>query len=96
MTVEELQQIYQKKRREIRSRLAEFEEVGRTGSDQRLFEELVFCIYTAGASARMGLRSVEAVRPVLMKGSLEEIQRALDHRHRSPECSRRYSRVWNV
>ena len=91
MTVEELKQIYLEKRREIRSRLAEFEEVGRTASDEKLFEELVFCIYTAGASARMGLRSVEAVRPVLMTGTLRDIQRALDHRHRWPEARGAYT-----
>ena len=91
MTVEELKQIYQEKRREIRSRLAEFEAVGTTASDERLFEELVFCIYTAGASARMGLRSVEGVRPVLMNGSLGDIQRALTHRHRWAEARGAYT-----
>ncbi|HJQ68922.1 MAG TPA: N-glycosylase/DNA lyase [Blastocatellia bacterium] len=91
MTVEELKQIYPQKRREIRSRLAEFEEVGRTASDEKLFEELVFCIYTAGASARMGLRSVEAVRPVLINGTLRDIQRALDHKHRWPEARGAYT-----
>ena len=91
MTVEELKQIYLEKRREIRSRLAEFEEVGRTASDAKLFEELVFCIYTAGASARMGLRSVEAVRPVLMTGTMRDIQRALDHKHRWPEARGAYT-----
>jgi N-glycosylase/DNA lyase len=58
--------------------------VGRTGSPESLFEELTFCIFTAGASARMGLRSVESVRPVLMMGSVLDIQRALVGRHRFP------------
>ena len=57
-------------------RLAEFAKVGRTGSSETLFEELTFCIFTAGASARMGLRSVESVRPVLMSGTVLDIQRA--------------------
>lgn len=90
MTIEDLKRIYKEKRSEIRARLAEFEEVGRTGSDQRLFEELTFCIYTAGASARMGLRCVERVRPVLMDGSLEQIQSALDHAHRWPQARGAY------
>lgn len=85
MDVEELRQVYERKRQEIRDRLAEFEKIGRTASDERLFEELTFCIYTAGASARMGLRCVESVRPVLMSGSLQDIQRALQHRHRWPD-----------
>lgn len=84
MTVRELKRIYVAKRPEIRDRLAEFASVGRTGTPERLFEELTFCIYTAGASARMGLRSVESVRPVLMSGTALEIQRALAGRHRFP------------
>lgn len=84
LTVRELRRIYFAKRREIRDRLAEFARVGRTGSPERLFEELTFCIFTAGASARMGLRSVESVRPVLMTGSALEIQGALAGRHRFP------------
>lgn len=85
MNVEELKRIYQQKRTQIIARLAEFAEVGLTASDERLFEELTFCIYTAGASARMGLRCVESVRPVLMTGSMKDIQRALEHKHRWPD-----------
>ena len=84
LDLEELKRIYNDKRREIRDRLREFARVGRTGSQERLFEELTFCIFTAGASARMGLRSVEGVRPVLMSGSIWEIQKALVGRHRFP------------
>jgi N-glycosylase/DNA lyase len=76
--------VYAAKRREIRDRLAEFARVGRTGSPEALFEELTFCIFTAGASARMGLRSVESVRPFLMSGTVSDIQRALTGRHRFP------------
>jgi len=82
VTIEELHIIYKQKSHDIKARLAEFEEIGRSASDERLFEELTFCIYTAGASARMGLRSVESVRPVLMTGSMEEIQQSLKNRHR--------------
>ncbi len=84
LDLEELKRIYIDKRREIRDRLREFARVGRTGSQERLFEELTFCIFTAGASARMGLRSVDGVRPVLMGGSIQDIQRALIGRHRFP------------
>ncbi len=55
----------------------EFEEVWRKGSDARLWEELVFCIFTAGASARMGLRAIEAVRPLLMAGGPAAMTQAL-------------------
>jgi N-glycosylase/DNA lyase len=84
LDLEQLKRIYNVKRREIRDRLNEFARVGRTGSQERLFEELTFCIFTAGASARMGLRSVESVRPVLMDGDLADIRQALIGRHRFP------------
>jgi len=38
---------------------------------------MVYCIFTAGASARMGLRSVEAVRPLLKAGQRPAMTRAL-------------------
>ena len=84
LDLKELKRIYFDKRREIRDRLREFASVGRTGSQERLFEELTFCIFTAGASARMGLRSVEGIRPVLMGGSASDLQQALVGRHRFP------------
>jgi N-glycosylase/DNA lyase len=84
LTLEELKRIHFDKRREIRKKLAEFRRVGQTGSPERLLEELTFCIFTAGASARMGLRAVDGVRPILMSGSKPEIQRALVGRHRFP------------
>lgn len=64
--------------------------MGRTGSHQRLFEELTFCIYTAGASARMGLRSVESVRSVLMNGSMQDLRKALSGSHRFPNARGAY------
>lgn len=90
LTIEELKRIYLNKRREIRERLREFKAVGRSGSHERLFEELTFCIFTAGASARMGLRSVESVRSVLINGSTQEIQRAITGRHRFPNARGAY------
>lgn len=90
LTIEELKRIYLNKRREIRKRLREFKAVGRSGSHERLFEELTFCIFTAGASARMGLRSVESVRSVLISGSTQDIQRAITGRHRFPNARGAY------
>ena len=90
MTLEELKRIHFDKRREIRKRLAEFRKVGQTRSAERFFEELTFCIFTAGASARMGLRSLEGVRPVLMSGSKPDIQLALAGRHRFPNSRAGY------
>ena len=86
MTVDELKRIYQAKRSLIKKKLAEFRATGRHASDERLFEELTFCIFTAGASARMGLASVEGLRGILPDCSMSELQEALQHKHRFPNA----------
>ena len=77
VTVESIRATHKARRKEIRARLIEFEEVWRKGSDRRLWEELAYCIFTAGASARMGMSAIEAVRPLLMKGASDEMTSAL-------------------
>lgn len=88
MTIDDVRTTHHERRTEIRARLAEFRDVWRTGSDARLWEELVYCIFTAGASARMGLRSVEAIRPLLFEGTREEMTRSLveARAHRYPRA----------
>jgi N-glycosylase/DNA lyase len=90
VTVEKIKAAHRARRAEIRARLAEFAEVWRAASDERLWEELVFCIFTAGASARMGLRSVEAVRGLLARGTHEELAGALQSKHRYPRSRSGY------
>lgn len=90
VTVEKIRAAHRARRGEIRARLAEFDEVWRTATDARLWEELVYCIFTAGASARMGLGSVEAVRPLLARGTHEELAEALAGRHRYPNSRSGY------
>jgi N-glycosylase/DNA lyase len=77
VTIDSLHIAHAARRREIRARLREFRRVWRTASNQRLWEEMVYCIFTAGASARMGLRSVEAIRPLLATGPQQAMTRAL-------------------
>ncbi len=84
VTIESIRAAHRTRSREIRARLAEFQDVRSRGTDARLWEELVFCIFTAGASARMGLNSVEAVRPHLARGMHEELAGALTGKHRYP------------
>ena len=76
------------RRREIQKRLGEFDEVWRRGSDARLWEELAYCIFTAGASARMGLDAVDAIRPLLLDGEPEAMTAALKQAgaHRFPNA----------
>src|ERR1043166_8963297 len=77
VTIARLRTEYPNRRREIRARLSEFRRVWQTADDHRLWEEMVYCIFTAGASARMGLKSVEALRPLLAKGRQDEMTKAL-------------------
>jgi N-glycosylase/DNA lyase len=84
--VENIRATHKARRKEIRARLDQFREVWRDGSNARLWEELVFCIFTAGASARMGFRAVEAIRPFLMDGTHADMTQALRNAgaHRFP------------
>ena len=77
VTIDRLRVTHVARRPEIQTRLREFRKVWREGSDARLWEELVYCIFTAGASAKMGLRAVEAVRPLLTTGRQKAMTRAL-------------------
>lgn len=77
---------YAKKKVEIRNRLNEFRKIREEADDNMLFEELSFCICTAGASAKMGLRSVEAMRDILPNGSLKSLRKRLDGVHRYPNA----------
>ena len=90
VTVEKIRTAHRARRAEIHARLREFEEVWRTADDARLWEEMVYCIFTAGASARMGLGSVEAVRHLLGSGTHEELTLALLGRHRYPNSRSGY------
>ena len=80
------------RKKEIKKKLSEFDEVWLDGSDARLWEELAFCIFTAGASARKGLNSINAVRSLLLDGESEEMTRALKKAgaHRFPVARPRY------
>ena len=74
--IEELRRFYEGKRGEIERRLEEFKRV-RLKGDLAAFEEMCYCLFTAGASAKIGLRSVEAIRDVMLTGSQEEIAERL-------------------
>ena len=77
VAVDDIRATYKARRREIRTRLDQFNYIWQHGSDEQLWEELVYCIFTAGASARMGYRAIEAVRPFLLTGKREEMTVAL-------------------
>ncbi|MGI8494242.1 MAG: N-glycosylase/DNA lyase [Pyrinomonadaceae bacterium] len=84
VTIEKILETYAERREAVQSRVAEFENVWENESDARLWEEMVFCFFTGGCSAKMGLRSIEAVHPLLADGSYEELSAALSGVHRYP------------
>lgn len=90
ITIAKIKSVYQDRQHEIKERLAEFEGVWAEACDRRLWEEMVFCFFTGGCSAKMGLRSVEAVRPLLDDGTQPELAKALVGVHRYPNARSRY------
>ncbi len=90
LTIESIKAAHAERRAEIRQRLDEFASIWEGEPDARLWEEMVFCFFTGGCSARMGLRSIEAVRPLLLDGTHEELMNALVGRHRYPRARSGY------
>lgn len=90
VTIEKVKETHSARGREIRARLAEFDAIWQKGTDEKLWEEMVFCFFTGGCSAKMGLRSVEAVRPLLISGDHEELMNALVGVHRYPRARAGY------
>jgi len=85
-----LKQAYIEKKDIIKKRLNDFSKIIDRADDNELFEELTFCICTAGASAKMGLKSVEAMRDILPSGSLKSLRKRLDGVHRYPNARPAY------
>ena len=78
--IDELRRDYRAKKPLIVKRLAEFRTVYEKG-DRAIFEELCYCILTAGSSAKMGMRTVTVLKDILRTGSEKELQQRA-HAHR--------------
>ena len=90
LTFDDIRAAHAARRDEIRARLGAFRNIWENGNNERLWEEMVYCFFTGGCSARMGLRSIDAVRPLLRNGSREELAAALVGVHRFPNERSRY------
>lgn len=90
VTFERIESEHRARRREIKDRLKEFADIRTSQDDHRVWEEMVYCFFTGGCSAKMGLRSVESVRPLLKKGTQPELASALTGVHRYPNARSRY------
>ncbi len=69
---------------EIRKKLGEFENMIKNAPEEAIFEELVFCIFTAGTSAKMGLNAISAVRSILPRADEYELSAKLRGVYRFP------------
>ena len=90
--IADLQLSYATKRDLIRARLAEFAALREApeADDARLFEELVYCIFTAGASAKMGLNAVTRVSRHLRRSNHAKLESLLIGAHRFPRARSGY------
>ena len=87
--IADLQLSYATKRDLICARLAEFAAL-READDARLFEELIYCIFTAGASAKMGLNAVERIRHHWRRSDHAKLESLLIGAHRFPRARSGY------
>ncbi len=85
----ELKRGYEAKKALIAQRMQEFKEVYEQG-DEAIFAELCFCIFTAGASARMGLTCIDAIKDIILTGSAFEIEARIAGKHRYPKARAGY------
>jgi N-glycosylase/DNA lyase len=78
--IAELKRDYRKKKPLITARLSEFKTAYEKG-DRAIFEELCYCILTAGSSAKMGMRTVGALKDILHTGTEKELQQRAQAHH---------------
>lgn len=73
--LDRLKQDYAKMRPAIESRLKEFTEMWKAGTDETVFRELVFCLFTPQSKAKSCWASVETVcgHDMLLPGSAEQV-----------------------
>jgi len=85
--LEELNSKYQEKKYLIRAQLRDFQKVFEKSDDHRIFEELVFCILTSAAGPKMGLKSLDALKDVLIEGNENDLYTKLIDVHKYPDRS---------
>jgi len=86
----ELLDYYETRKHDIKARIAEFEELYKKADDKTIFLELIFCIFTAGASAKMGLRCIEAIKDSVLTATQEEFLELLRGKHMYPDARAGY------
>jgi len=87
--IEKLKQDYEQRKPIIKQRMQEFEETHKKG-DEAIFTELCFCIFTAGSSARSGLKCIDAMNDIILTGDAVEIEGRIEGCHRYPKARAGY------
>ncbi|MFA5780329.1 MAG: N-glycosylase/DNA lyase [Elusimicrobiota bacterium] len=87
MNIRQLKKWHRLKKSEINNRLLEFKS---PKSDKEIFEELCFCILTANASAKMGLKSIAAIKAKILTADETGIKNLLKGNHRFYNVRARY------
>ena len=73
LTVRDLQENYSLKKPLLEKRISDFENVLLNSDDKVFFEELVYCILTAGTSARLGLDVIGEIKDLIHHCTLEQL-----------------------
>ena len=87
--IDELKHSYKLKKEIIEQRMREFEDVYKLG-DEAIFTELCFCIFTAGSSARAGLKCIDAIKDIIISGNAIELESRIQKIHRYPKARAEY------
>ncbi len=83
--MQEIKALYAEKKDAIKTQLDEFKEVREKADDKRVFEELTFCILTSAVGPKVGAKSLEAIKDILLEASPEELEERLTGVHKYPE-----------
>lgn len=83
--IKELMDLYSQKKDIIKAQIEEFDKVRLNADDRKIFEELAFCILTSAVGPKVGVKSLDAIKDVLLEASPEEIEERLTGVHKYPE-----------
>lgn len=80
LSLQHLKRIYDLKRDDILRRLQGFKELWVKGKDEKIFEELSFCILTPQSKARVCCDAIDRLKNtgLLLRGSVKEIARKIN------------------
>ena len=83
--IEELRLIYSTVSRDIKDRLDEFRAIRENPDNNKIFEELCFCILSSGVGPRMAEKSISAMGDALHSAPVTELTEMLDGVHKYPD-----------